>query len=583
MEFFGIGNSKVNSSNLPTQNHLALALEYIRNHQYDQALPYLEVLVEKSNNKWALITLGEMYLYGLGIPQDFKTANAYHEKAAENDPNFIGYYRLSVHYRFGLGVQQVDITADHFYQRANTTNCSINVEALKIDNLESVHTWLNEGNYSAAFVKLLELAHFKNTSARELLVTMCLEGKVTGDENLRIAIDFFKKAHKQGDPKAAFVVAKLIMAFPPHSLFGRSKENIDAALEWFQKAAQGANGADSYAGEAYYQMAMLMKEENIDVLAIPNILVKAFEQGHPTAFEELEKLRENYLSKTRWTVIPVTLGTCPHQGLKACDAAIKRIEQGKTEQKLQVEMHQKFELQDEFAQKLKEMEKISTDLHTLHDEEALFDSANAFIEKGHPEYAVTLLESLAQINHAKSHHLLGIMHMLGIGMKCNIAQAITHFKNAYEIGYDKAGFLLVDCYIKESSLSSLELAKQLIEKMVEDRLKLDKNKNQEKVMALFTPVPTFSNAVNNWYEISSFYLKAALKMARIRYLENPSIDNDISALVQEIISTADKDTLFELAEWYSTRSSSEDDKKIASTLLDSIGLTELPHTNVLNV
>lgn len=538
---------------------------------YQQALRCFEKASEK-NDAFGLYGMGLLYSLGLvDRTLDYRKAIDCF-KAATNKHHGSSWYKLGITYRYGHDVTKDESLAQHCFNKAVEHGLSPNaksVEEYQQAKLTEALAYLDKQEYPAAFVSLLSLAYDHNETAQHQLVQMCLDGHVTDEHNLPIAISILKKAHAEGNPKAAFMAGKLTTQLPFPLWIGRS-DIINDALKWFKKSAVGENGADNCAGEAYYQMARLSKEENIDLEKIPVYLEKAHYQDHLTAAQYMNNLCAHFLMLGPFNNVS-----------KAFSSAVARIQQNKSEQALKVKLQSDMEKKLQDQQMLETSFKLAmTRLETSSSPEDLFNDAQSFIESDRPDYALPFLEALEKNNHAKAQSLLGQMHMDGRGMAAiNLDKAITCFKNAFDLGYEEAGFFLVDCYLMQSSFgnqSNLALAKEVLERMVSDHLIRDKGVDVSKVNALLAPKPTIFGIARDWYEIKPLYLKVALKMAKIHYIENPSSGKNMSALAQEIMLTANKETQFELIEWYLTRSESDQDKDAATHFLHSINVTKVP-------
>ena len=507
-------------------------------------------------------------------------------KAAADEHIAHAWYKLSMVFRQGLGVPPNEDEAEKCFRKAVEAGLPQNsVEEYQQAKLIEVVAHLEKQEYAAAFIELLSLTQDGNEAAQCHLVQLCLVGFITDESNLPAAISILKNAHENGESKAAFMVGKMMTKLPRPILFGR-REIIDEALMWFQKAADGEKGADNYAGEAYYQMAILAHQEDLDFFSIPVYLERAHYQGHLTALNDMYVTSRRYIQAAQNNFFGDIVNHV--RGLIFTENYLRIRREDSTEKSLKLKMKLQFQeqefLETQFTLEIKQLEENSADSLSLPQQKAQFYVAQTFITKDRPDLALPLLLQLAKNNYAQAQCLLGQMHRDGMGMdEINLDQAITYFNNAFDSGYEEAGFLLIDCYLAQCSSdrhSTLSLAKEIVKKMVREHLFDDQSVDKTKVAALLAPKPTVPGVVTDWYEFNPFYLKAALKMAKIHYLENPSSGKDMQALAQEIISTADKNTQLELLEWYLTRTGSDGDKasekELLETMMETIDVINVP-------
>jgi len=575
------------------------------------ALQYYQAAAEQGCGA-SLCSIGIIHCLGLGTPQDYQKAmSCFQEQgcvdaqynmgwlyslglvgetpnyqqaflcfkaaADENDPD--AWYKLGMAYRYGHGVPPNEDEAQACLKKAIECGLSKNnVEDYQQEKLSNALAHLEKQEYPAAFVRLFSLTQDGNEIAQHHLVQLCLVGYITDESNLPIAISILKKAHENGESKAAFMVGKLMTMLPRPFLFGRD-ELINETLMWFKKAATGEKGADNYAGKAYWEMAILVREEEDCPILISTYLEKAHYQGHPTALNDMRSISRQYAQVFRqksardadWRTT-----------LLAENYSRIHLEQSLAKKKLSQLQEQEL-LKTKFDLEIDKLKKMSTSSLSIEQQEALFDTAQTFIHQDRPDLALPFLLELASNHNALAQCVLAEMHRDGIAMKeINLDQAIAYFKNSFDNGYEEAGFLLVDHYLSQTSKdnhSLLPLAKELVEKMVDAHLFIDKRMDKKKVEGLFYPQPRISGMVKDWYEISPFYLKAALKMAKIRYIENPSSTKDMQALEQEIMSSADKHTQLELIEWCLTRPKADKDKAtdLVKTMIESIKVIKVPN------
>lgn len=378
------------------------------------------------------------------------------------------------------------------------------------------------------------------------LIQKCLNGEVTNEDTIQAAIALLKEEDKSGEPTAALEIGILMTKLSRPWI--RRDDFIRHILFWFKKAATGENGTDDYRAEAHYQMAVLMTEEKIDLSEASKHLEKAHYLGHPTAYKALTEL-----PKTHSSIFYEKL-------MLGCRETIYRINKNKQEQEVEQFLIQQQEQQEQKQLRLlrlnnciEQQTEQSTDNLTITEKEAIqFGVAQEFIDQELHGKAIPILEPLANNKHPGAHFLLGQMHQSGMGMtEISSTKALFHFEFAYYNGYEEAGFFLVDYHLSQTF--SFKLAKAILCDMVENYCRYDKDVDEPKVQALFASHPTVTNHATDWYDIRPFYLKAALKMAKIYYLTLASSNNDLSELTEKIVLVGDKDTQFELIEWYLIR------------------------------
>lgn len=533
-------------------------------------------------------------LYSLGLVDRTPEGTPNYQEAlicfrvAANEHSAFSWYKLGMLFRHGLGVPPNEDEAQTCFRKA--IECGLPEEAKSIEEYQQARltkalAYLEKQEYAAAFVELLSLTQDGNEVAKCHLVQLCLVGFVTDETNLPAAISILKSAHENGESKAAFMVGQLITKLPRPALFGR-KQIIDEALLWFQIAANGENGADNYAGEAFYQMAMLVHQEDLNFYLIPVYLEKAHYQGHPSALNNMYNITKRYMQAAEDNLFGDIASHV--KGLILTENYLRIEQEDSTEKSLELKMKLQFQEQEfleaQFNLEIKKLKENPTSSLSLPQQEAQFDAAQTFINKDRPDLALPLLLPLAENNHAAAQCLLGQMHRDGMGMdEINVDKAMTYFKNAFDSGDEQAGFFLIDCYLAHSpsdNPSTLSLAKEIVKKMVGEHLFDDHSADKTKVAALLAPKPTVPGVVKDWYEFKPFYLKAALKMAKIHYLEKSSSAGDLLALAHEIMASADKNTQLELMEWYLTRTGSDGDKanekELLRTMMESVDVKNVP-------
>jgi len=337
------------------QNQLGIMYQHGNGVQqdYSKAASYYEKAAQQGF-PGAFTNLGNLYEHGLGVPQDYLKAASYYRQAVREGGSPLAWNKLGFLHQHGLGVKQSYEQAMECYAHA-MGDCKVaDYNAFTItsqgrqenfisgryvspdeierpgfhpgfrkdhkerlykaaylkrikepgfledsgkhhnERLDKAHTYLEQKQYSAAFTQFYCLANIKIPKAKDQLVQMCLNGQVTSEENVRIAIDFFKKEHEEGDPKAAFLVAQLTMEIPFYTVFGRSHDTILTALEWYKKAASGEKKADNFKGEASYELAMLLQKTKAGPDKVRDHLKNAYSQGCSKALEEIFTLSEKY-------------------------------------------------------------------------------------------------------------------------------------------------------------------------------------------------------------------------------------------------------------------------------------------------
>lgn len=180
----------LNSKNLTNSDkEVTLGLLYLFGNNeveknYEKAFLLLSKY-SKGNNPEALNGLGIMYLYGLGIKQDFEFANKYFEKANV------------------LGDKVAKINLGELYRQKNDLNTSKYwYERAIVDNPSKAHEglskiYLDQKNYEKAFFHAKEAAQLGNTES-EYNLGVFYENGIYIKKNLNEARVWYLKAAEKG-------------------------------------------------------------------------------------------------------------------------------------------------------------------------------------------------------------------------------------------------------------------------------------------------------------------------------------------------------------------------------------------------
>ena len=155
--------------------------------------------------------LGHAYFYGFGVPQDFKKAAHWYEKAAKSGSpeaeNQIGFL-----YQNGIGVR-IDLQrAVHWYQLSSASGLPLGKVNLAVCYLNGVGV---PKNTSTARHLLIEAVEKGEGLGAAYLGRMELSG-VDGPENVPEAERLFKAGMRLNDPVAAYGLAYLNTARDGH-------------------------------------------------------------------------------------------------------------------------------------------------------------------------------------------------------------------------------------------------------------------------------------------------------------------------------------------------------------------------------
>jgi TPR repeat protein len=107
-----------------------IGCEFMRIGMMEEAIVCWEFLVQKGNaNADSICNLGVSYFYGNGVPQDYKKAVYYYQRAAALGHSF-GQYNLAVALEQGKGIQQDMSRAIMFFEKSAKAGNNNAIDAL---------------------------------------------------------------------------------------------------------------------------------------------------------------------------------------------------------------------------------------------------------------------------------------------------------------------------------------------------------------------------------------------------------------------------------------------------------------------
>lgn len=169
----------------------ALGAEYSKKGDYANALVWFRKAVFKGGVPEAHYSLGQCYLQGKGLKEDYYKAKDHFEVAAKAGFSAAQYY-LATLYQNGQGVEKNDTTAAEWYQKA-----------------------ADQGNAQA-----------------QVNLGVCYANGTGVARNTTRAVEWFKKAAQHGNPEAQFNLGLC------HAVGVGVEQNDDEAALWFGNAAK---------------------------------------------------------------------------------------------------------------------------------------------------------------------------------------------------------------------------------------------------------------------------------------------------------------------------------------------------------
>ena len=222
----------------------------------EEAIQNLEEKAEQGDIL-AQYQLALMYLYGIGMEQDYKKAFYWMEKA-ENQGDILDQGELAMMYFFGIGVEKnvekafyllskvarqgyasaIDVMlkeAEEGYASAQYQLALMYLEGKGVDqDEEQAFYWMSKAarqGYASAFDWMLKKAEEGYASAQYELALMYLEGKGV-DQDDEQAFYWMEKAARQGDAPAQY---ELVLMY----FYGIGvDQDEEQAFYWMSKAAR---------------------------------------------------------------------------------------------------------------------------------------------------------------------------------------------------------------------------------------------------------------------------------------------------------------------------------------------------------
>lgn len=243
--------------------------------------------------------IGKMYAAGLGTEQDYGKAAEWFARAVRQNHKYAQYSLASLYYR-GQGVEQDYRQARNLYQcSAEQENPYASYELAKMyrDGIGTEPDRQQADTYFAwafrGFLALEKKSHDDKLQYR--LGQMLYTGTGTKKEETK-AVEFWQKAARLGNANAQYALAS-------HWL-KTGTGDLQQALEWIQKAAEGENTA------AMYSLGKLYLEGEVvppDLKHAIELFEKAALKGHDYAAYRLghlylsgEKIEKNVELAMEW-------------------------------------------------------------------------------------------------------------------------------------------------------------------------------------------------------------------------------------------------------------------------------------------
>ena len=188
---------------------------------YSRALTNLEWLANSIDNAKAQVYLGDMYMNGIGVSQNYSRAVALYNKAAtKRDSDALSRLRSL----------NTSSTASSQPQQTSTVSSS-QLEAW----YNTGNQYLNDKNYSEALSYFRQAANYNYAPAQDKIGWMYQNGWGV-PQSYTQAVEWFRKAANQGNIEA--LASMGLMYYKGWGV----PQNYDTALEWYRKAA--AQGSD---------------------------------------------------------------------------------------------------------------------------------------------------------------------------------------------------------------------------------------------------------------------------------------------------------------------------------------------------
>jgi TPR repeat protein len=220
--------------------------------QYEKAFELYRDLAERGD-PLAQNSLGDMHLYGLGVPQSDTEAVKWYRKSAELGLA-VAQDQLGSMYYAGRGVPQSDTEAVKWYKAADSqgyANAQSNIGFMYYYGKGVARNLTSAGNY-------FMLAAEKGNANAQNNVGIMIEHGINGRPNIYRAIEWYRKAADQGHMVAQGNLDRIKKA--EESL---SKRDIAAAERYRKEAEQGDGEAAYNLGMSYFDGRGVLKDPSL--------------------------------------------------------------------------------------------------------------------------------------------------------------------------------------------------------------------------------------------------------------------------------------------------------------------------------
>ena len=201
--------------------------------------------------------IGNMYYYGLGFEQDYLEAFGYYQAASDNRDSYAD-YRLGKMYQKGEGININLIEAERHYQKSHLKVVMANYDLARLyeTNTDTFDKSDDEifSLYQAALEGLIMQEEDIHNDFTEIRIgNMYLSGKGT-EQNIEKAIEWFEKAAEQNNPDALYQLGYIYGA-EAYSVLNEEKSNeyySRALAEYINAEKDNANAnAECRIGRMY--------------------------------------------------------------------------------------------------------------------------------------------------------------------------------------------------------------------------------------------------------------------------------------------------------------------------------------------
>ena len=398
-----------------------LAIVYSRssfNANYPKALSYLNPLADKGHIG-AMALRGELFFRGKGFKKDYENALVDLVPAAEQkEPRALFVYGLmlikglAVEKNPELGIQHLKESASLGYTEAQ----------LKLGEDYFRGTAYLTQDYKEAKIYLEMAAEKKEVKAHYLLGLIHLKG-LGVEKNLEVALDYFREGAKQKHSRSQYYFASLLMDKVDKSLsqaeaFKGARENLELALK-----AKHPEIMD----DIHFRLALIHSKPD-------------FSGNYPLALSYLNPLaNKGHIGAMALRGELIFKGRGFNQSYKKALVDLKPAAEQKEPRALYIlgRMHLNgfgVEKNPELGtQLLKESASLGYARAQLRLGENYFTGV-PYLAQDYKE-AKIYLEMAAEKGEAKAHHLLGVMHLNGLGVEKNLELAFEYFRFGIRNGH----------------------------------------------------------------------------------------------------------------------------------------------------